>query len=80
MKLIHQSIFTVGIVLLTIGLYQWGKAGFPIELGNISTMLFGTKPWNLSKDSYFFFVVLGVVMVTYSAIELHLKRWERDNR
>jgi hypothetical protein len=77
MKQIHQITFTIGIIVLFVGLYQWINAGFPIELKNISTMVFGTKPWNLSKDSYFFFIVLGSALAAYSAIELNLKRWDR---
>ena len=60
------------------GLILWGKAGFAINFTELSTTLFGTKPWNLGKDSYFFYVILGVVLTLYSGIELNLKRWEKE--
>lgn len=78
MKKIHQLLFICGTGLFAYGLVMWAKSGFYINIENLATMLFSTKPWNLDKEGYFFFVVLGGVLAAYSAIELNLKRWESD--
>lgn len=79
MKSLYQFLFMVGLALTVAGVVLWVKAGLPLRIDEISTIIFGTRPWNLGKDSYFFLIILGVFVAMYSAIELNLKRWQ-DNR
>lgn len=80
MKLIYQVMFVIGMVLFVAGTILWAQAGFPINVGELSTTLFGTKPWHLGKESYFVFVVLGAFIAAYAAFELKLKRWEKKQQ
>lgn len=77
MKLLYVILLAVGVVTSLVGSVLWAKAGFPFRAGELSTLLAGTKPWHLEKDSYLIFVVFGLALAGYSAIELHLKRWEK---
>ena len=77
MKLIYQTLFILGIGISGVGVVFWVKAGFPFNIGELSTILFGTKPFHLGKESYFFLMVLGVFIAVYSAFELNLKRWQK---
>ena len=79
MKLTYQIIFLTGTAIFIYGLVFWAKSGFSVDLSNLSTMLFGTRPWNIDKDSGLFLVIIGTALSAYGAIELNLKRWERGN-
>ena len=68
----------LGLGVFMSGTGLWVNAGLPFNLGELSTMLFGTKPWHLEKESYFFLVILGIFITGYAAFELHLKRWEKN--
>lgn len=72
--------FVLGLGLFASGVGLWAQAGFPFNVGELSTTLFGTKPWHLGKESYFFFVVLGGFIAAYAAFELNLKRWEKNQQ
>ena len=76
-KLLYIILFVVGITVAAYGAINWGIAGFPFSFSELSTSLFGTKPWHLDKDSFFFFVVLGVFISAYALFELNLKRWQK---
>jgi len=78
MKSLYQLLFLVGLALTVTGGFLWAKAGFPLSIGEFSTIMLGTKPWNLGKDSYIFLIVLGIFIAMYAAIELNLKRWQNN--
>lgn len=65
--------------MMAVGAVLWAKAGFPFSFEEL-TSLFGTKPWYLDKDSYFFSMGLGAVIAVYCVIELNLKRWESKQK
>ena len=77
MKLVYQTLFILGLAISITGVVFWVKAGFPFTFGELSTILFGTKPFHLGKESYFFIIVLGVLITAFSVIELSHKRWEK---
>ena len=77
MKNFYLLLLLIGLALTLFGAINWGRAGFPMHLGDLSTMLAGTKPRHLDKDSYFFVVVLGAIIVGYSLLELRIKRWKK---
>lgn len=78
MKLLYQLLLLVGLAASVVGAVLWAKAGFPITFGELSTALFGTKPWHMNKDSGLFLMVLGLVLAGYCAIEINHKRWEKQ--
>ena len=63
MKSLYQLLFMVGLVLTVTGTVLWTKAGFPLSLNEISTALFGTRPWSIGKDSYLFLIILGFLLL-----------------
>lgn len=74
---IYIIIFFIGLILTIYSSINWGMAGFPFSLDELSMALSGNKPWYLSDQSYFFFIILGVLVSSYAAFELNLKRWKK---
>lgn len=77
MKLLHLFLLFSGVLMTLVASALWASAGFPFRVDELSTLLAGTKPWHLEKDSYLIFVVVGLALAGYSVIELHLRRWEK---
>ena len=67
----------MGLILTLYSLINWGMAGFPLSLYELLMTLSGNKPWKLSNESYFFFIILGIIISLYAAFELNLKRWKK---
>ena len=63
MKSLYQLLFMVGLALTVTGVVLWTKAGFPLSLNEISTILFGARPWSIGKDSYLFLIILGFLLL-----------------
>jgi hypothetical protein len=73
MKVLYSVLFLVGIALSSVTGFLWAKEGFPLSLREFMSLI---NPRYLGKDTHFFFMVLGIFLAVYSAIELNLKRWE----
>ena len=78
-KYIYIGLLIIGGILTTVNIVLWAKAGFPFYFSELPVTLFANKPWHIEKDSYLFFVVLGLFISIYAIIELSLKRWEKIN-
>jgi hypothetical protein len=77
MRLLYQLLLLIGLASFVAGAWQWATAGFPITFGELSTTLTGVRPWQINKESCFFFMVLGLVFSCYCAIEIHHKLREK---
>jgi|GEM_PF-4136270 len=78
MKILLIILFATGLGLFATYTVLWAIHGFPFNFHDMWLSLTGDKPWHLKKDSYFFFMVLGVFLALYSLIELQHRRWEKN--
>jgi len=76
-KTFYIFLFVTGIILTIYSSINWGLAGFPFSISELSMSIFGTRPWHLEKDSYFLFIILGLFVSAYALFEINLKRWEQ---
>lgn len=75
-KSFYQVLLLAGVCLAFVGGSRWAEAGFSFSFWETLSVL-GGKHWHVQKDSHFFLMALGVLMVAYAVIGLQLKRWER---